>query len=364
MSDTVKNSRIPDKRIIISLAWPYMLAILVFATVRIAIKNDVLVEKYYSEGLYPSIAKLFSALSNLVPFSLWDSFWGISILVVLAGLILSILKKIKFIRYFLRVTQLLALFYSLFYLLWGFNYFRPEITTRLKWTSNTLNDNDFRSVLDSLILNTNRSFTRLSVSEYTSIDTLVENSYKNNSDLLGIRYPNGKRRTKKMLFSSYFAKSGISGYFGPFFNEVHLNNYLLPEDYPFLLAHEKAHQFGISNEAEANLTAFIICTTSDDQRLQYSGYLFLLLYFINDASHLSDYKEYIRKIDKPVIDYIRFRDKYYDDLQNKTLEKVQSAANNVYLKSNNIKSGIENYNQVVALVIRWYQNSGHRIVNN
>ena len=110
-----------------------------------------------------------------------------------------------------------------------------------------------------------------------------------------------------MLFSSYFAKSGISGYFGPFFNEVHLNSYLLPDDYPFLLAHEKAHQFGISNEAEANLTAFIICTTSDDQRLQYSGYLFLLLYFINDASQLSDYKEYIKKIDKPVIDYIRFR---------------------------------------------------------
>ena len=47
--------------------------------------------------------------------------------------------------------------------------------------------------------------------------------------------------------------------------------------------------------------------------------------------------------------------KYYDNLQNKTLEKVQSVANDVYLKSNNIKTGIENYNQVVALIIRWYQ---------
>jgi len=359
MSDTVKKNRFTVKRISLSLAWPYMLALLVFVSVRIAIRNEDVVEKFYSTGLYPAIANLFSALSNLVPFSLWDSFWVISIIAVFTGLLLSLLKRLKFCCYFLRVTQLLALLYSLFYLSWGFNYFRPEIAKRLKWDITTLNEQDFRSVLDSLIVNTNRCYTKVSASEYRSIDNLVEKSYKTNSTVLRIQYPNGKRRPKKMLFSSYFAKSGISGYFGPFFNEVHLNSYLLPEDYPFLLAHEKAHQFGISNEAEANLAAFIICSTSEDQRLQYSGYLFLLLYFLNDASDLSDYKEYIKKIDKPVIDYIRFRSKYYDDLQNKTLEKVQSAANDVYLKSNNIKTGIENYNQVVSLVIRWYHNSVH-----
>jgi hypothetical protein len=44
-------------------------------------------------------------------------------------------------------------------------------------------------------------------------------------------------------------------------------------------------------------------------------------------------------------------------LQNKKLLKVQAAANNVYLKTNFIKSGIKNYNQVVSLVISWYHNS-------
>jgi len=165
MSDIFKKSWIPDKRIKISLAWPYLLALLVFVSVRIAIGNEVLVEKYYSTGLYPAIANLFSALSNLVPFSLWDSFWMISIITVLIGLVLSILKRIKFSRYLLRVTQFLALFYSLFYLSWGFNYFRPEIATRLKWESTTLNEQDFRLVLDSLIVKTNRSYLKISESE-------------------------------------------------------------------------------------------------------------------------------------------------------------------------------------------------------
>ena len=89
-----------------------------------------------------------------------------------------------------------------------------------------------------------------------------------------------------MIFSSFYSKMGLSGYFGPFFNEIHVNHYLLPLDYPFVLAHEKAHQFGITSEAEANLVAFVICVRSDDQRLRYSGYQSLLLYFLRDASHL------------------------------------------------------------------------------
>jgi hypothetical protein len=90
----------------------------------------------------------------------------------------------------------------------------------------------------------------------------------------------------------------------------------------------------------------------------YSGYMMLLLYFLNDAEKLSDYKTIIEKIDKSVIGDLRFRYNYYNKLQNKTLEKVSSAANDAYLKANHIKTGIKNYNQVVALTIAWYRNSG------
>jgi hypothetical protein len=162
-----------------------------------------------------------------------------------------------------------------------------------------------------------------------------------------------------MLFSSFYGKLGLSGYFGPFFNEIHVNNYVLPVDYPFLLAHEKAHQFGITSEAEANFVAFVVCIRSGDQRLRYSGYQSLLLYFLRDASHLKEYKEYLNKIDQKVLQDFRSRQKYYAGLENITLSKMQTAVDNSYLKANNIEKGVKNYNQVVSLVIDWYYNSNN-----
>ena len=346
-----------DIRKIILLAWPFILALLVFISVRYAVHNPRFVDLYYSTGIYPFIAKIVSGLSNLVPFSLWDLFWTMTIVLLIAGLGLAIFRKVKWKWFALRILQSAALLYVFFYFVWGFNYFRPRIETRVSWEKQKPDDAVFRSILDSIISHTNSSYVSVSPSDYPKIDKAVEDSYRKNSKALGINYPNGTRRPKTMIFSSFFAKSGVSGYFGPFFNEIHLNYYLLPMEYPFVLAHEKAHQFGITNEAEANLAAFVVCMTSDDQRLKYSGYVNLLVYFLSDASQMKDVKDYIRKIDKLVILDLRFQRSHWQGLRNYTLDKVQTAANNAYLKTNNIEEGVKNYNQVVALVISYYHHT-------
>lgn len=344
-------------RKIILFSWPFFLSALVFLSTKLAIRDTGLVEHYYSTGIYPFIAKFFSFFSNLIPFSLWDVFWVLIISLIIGGLILVIFRKLKFGWYGLRTAQLLALLYSFFYIAWGYNYFRPGIEKRNGWESPKHDELIFRSILDSIIIQTNCNYTSVSSSDYPEIDSLVEESYRKNSQELGINYPNGTRRPKTMLLSSFFIKSGVSGYFGPYFNEIHVNYYLLPMDYPFLLAHEKAHQFGITSEAEANLFAFVICITSEDQRLKYSGYQFLLLYFLRDATQMKDYQDYLNKIDSRVRMDLRFRQNYYHGLQNKRLSKMQTAANNAYLKVNHIEKGVKNYNQVVSLVISWYYNS-------
>ena len=251
---------------------------------------------------------------------------------------------------------MLAILYFFFYFAWGFNYFRPKMENRIGWEKPLPDEAFFREILDSIIVETNRSHSIIVPSDYKGIDSLIEISYRNNAGALGIDYPNGSRRPKTMILSSIFAKSGVSGYFGPFFNEVHLNNYLLPMEYPFVLAHEKAHQFGITSEAEANFAAFLICTTSADHRLQYSGNMQLLLYFLADAHQLKDRNVYISRIDSLVIKDIKEQRKHWQDMENKTLDKVQTAANNAYLKSNRIEEGVKNYNNVVSLVITWYFN--------
>jgi hypothetical protein len=346
-----------SRKVILNLL-PFIFAIITFIIVRLAFKNPQIVESCYSEVIYPVVSIFFSWLNGFFACSLWDIFWVMFFLLLIAGLIAVILKKLKFGKYVLRTIQMIAILYAVFYLLWGFNYFRPDIGTRLGWKSFKPDEVFFRQILDTLITKTNFCRITVSDSDYLSLNTLINESFNKNRSVLKIKFQDVKMRPKKMLFSSFAAKLGLSGYFGPFTNEVNLNSKLLPFDYPFSLAHEEAHKYGIANEAEANLVSFIICTSSDDQRLKYSGYMMLLLYFLNDAEKLSDYTTIIKKIDRNVIDDLRFRRKYYEKLQNKTLEKVSSAANDAYLKANHIKTGIKNYDQVVALTISWYRNSG------
>jgi hypothetical protein len=354
----VRNIRRLNFRKIFLITWPFLLAVLVFLGIRIAIHHNTLVESVYSDHIYPIIAATFSFLSHFIPFSLWDIFWVSTILVIIVALILVIFKKIKFGLYLLRVIQLVALLYSFFYISWGYNYFRPKIEKRLNWEIQPADEKLFRSVLDTLINQTNKNYISFTSDGYAEFNTLIEESYLKNASELDISYPNGTRRPKTMIFSSFFAKVGVSGYFGPFFNEVHLNIYNLPMDYPFVLAHEKAHQFGFTSESEANLVAFIVCTTSEDQRVRYSGYQSLLLYFLRDASRMKDYKEFISKIDTVVINDFHIRQKYYQGLENRKLSKVQTKANDIYLKANKVDKGVRNYNQVVSLMTDWYYNSG------
>jgi len=343
-------------KIILNLC-PFLLSALVFLSTKLSIRNPDWIEHYYSKGIYPFIAEFFSFFSNLLLFSLWDVFWILIILLIISGLILVAFKKIKLGWYLWRILQVLALLYSFFYLVWGYNYFRPGIENRIGWKSPKADEIIFQGILDSIIIEANYNYISTSFSDYSKIDSLIEDSYRKNSKELGINYPNGSRRPKTMIFSSFYSKLGLSGYFGPFFNEIHINYYLLPPDYPFVLAHEKAHQFGITSEAEANLVAFVICVKSEDRRMKYSGYQSLLLYFLKDAFKMKEYKAYLNKIDKKVLQDFRYRQKYYDSLENKNLSGMQTAVNNSYLKANNIEKGVKNYNQVVSLVISWYSNS-------
>jgi len=335
--------------------WPFLIAVFSFLIVRLAIKNPELVEKYYSDNFYPHFARIMSSFSKMLPFSLWDIFWALFIAALPVCITLVILKRLKLTLFLLRLFQLLALLYGYFYFSWGFNYFRPEIEKRIGLEMKSVDEKLFRSMLDSVIIMVNENHTTVKPEDYSEIESMVEYSYSINSAILDIEYPNGYRRPKKMVFSNLISKFGISGYFGPFFNEINLNRKILPMDYPFLLAHEKAHQFGVSGESEANLTAFVVCTKSNDRRLNYSGYLALLLYFLEDAQYFSDYHDYLRKLDKTVLEEIQFRQQYYFGLHNEVMEHAHESVYDTYLKSNKVTQGIEDYNDVVELAISWLE---------
>jgi hypothetical protein len=241
----------------------------------------------------------------------------------------------------------------LFYILWGFNYLRPGLSERLQLKTASANKQDFITIFKKRIAETNQTYCNFEAFDRNEIDSSVEASYKNLAPVLNIKYPMGKRPDKQITFSGFYAKTGISGYFGPFFNEVHVNKKVLPMEYPFVLAHEKAHQLGITSEAEANFYAWLVCSQSTSQQLQYSANLIILRHFVFQAYKLEEYPQLLELIEDPVKnDFITIQ-KHWQNLRNKKLDATASRINDAYLKTNKVKAGINDYNGVVQHIMNF-----------
>jgi hypothetical protein len=332
-------------------AIPIWLALLTYGLTELFSRFPQLTEKVYSQTLYPVIAGLLSFLSNWASFSVDDLFYGLTAFFLITILVLTIFRKIKFGRFLLLVFQTLACCYVLFYWLWGFNYYRSGINQRLQISPSKPDTAEFVKVIEKLINQTNSSYCQFDSITKHDIEVLIESSYQKNASFLKIKYPSGTRTPKPITLSSFFAKAGIAGYYGPFFSEVHLNDSLLMIEYPQVLAHESAHQFGVTGEAEASFYSWLVCSQSESKQLRYSAHLNTLTYFLPQAKQLHNFKQLIQKINKPVFDDIRKIQKHWDGMRNEAIDKAAGKVNDVYLKTNKVEKGIEDYYGVVQFVM-------------
>jgi len=328
-----------------------LLALIVFGLTKVFKYYPFIAEQFYSQKLYPELASVISSVSRLIPFSLADLFYLLLILTAVIVVLLLIIRKVTYSFAGVFVLNVLAVVYIFFYLLWGFNYFREDINTRLAIKSRLADPEEFTHVLRQLIKATNASWYSYEGFSKSATDSLVENSFRQLAPVLKLDYPMGSRRAKYITFSGFFAQAGISGYYGPFFNEVHINRHLLPEEYAFVLAHEKAHQFGVTGEAEANFIAWLVCTHSNSNQLQYAANLVALRYFLNHAARHEQLPEIIKTIDKRVIEDIHKIHRHWMELRNEKVEKVASKVNDAYLKTNQVEQGIRDYTGIIKHIM-------------
>ncbi len=328
-----------------------VLAVFTFLLTEIFAARPELAGKYYSRLIYPFIAGSFSKISVLLPFSLDDLFYLWLVFVGFLLLVLLVLKRISFKTTGKVILNVLAAVYILFYFLWGFNYYRPELNARLKLDSIEPDKDEFIAVFQKLVKRTNETYTDFDQFDKVETDSLVEKSYRNLAPALGLAYPAGIRKAKNITFSHFFAQAGISGYYGPFFSEVHVNSNNLPVEYPFVLAHEKAHQFGITSEAEANFYAWLVCTQSSSKQLQYSANLVALRYFIYQGYQLEEFQEISGYLDNVVKEDLKRIRKHWIKLRNEKIDRAAAKVNDAYLKTNKVEKGIEDYTGIVKYVM-------------
>ena len=309
-------------------------------------------ESLYAQSVYPQVVRLFAAL-NRVSFS-WAEVLLASALVA-AGI-------------FFRPKKILltiwcaggALFWA-FLLLWGFNYARPPLEQRLGLSPPST---DPRALLETGIRTAARTAvlfealgqdsgpTRLPVT-FSELDRVIDQSYRE-LGLPGDPIQSSTAPAKPLASSTLFSYLGISGIFVPFTGEPSVNALQPDAALPLVLAHEKAHQRGITHEGEANFAAFLVCSREGaPPYLRYAAYLFATQYLLGEASRYLPREEVAAAWERlgsgPLADVRALHD-FWERYQG-VARVISSEVNDSYLRALRVPEGVESYGTVVRMLL-------------
>lgn len=315
----------------------------------------------YMRHVYPLVATGLSFVSGLFPFSLYDLFLIVAMVWLLMLILFAFIRRSGFVRFLFSLLRFVTVVVAWFYFSWGIAYFREDFHTRGNVEEVPYDSEQFKDFATRFVEQANRAYDgRTGVysagMDKEGVRQEIESVYQRLQGPLRVAYPNGKRRVKPMMFQSLYSKTGVSGYFGPFFNEIHVNDYSLDFTYPFTLAHEMAHQFGVGPESEANLYAFVTCASSGDPRVRYSAYASTLGYVLNDAYRFlpDEYESIYHSVRPEILEDLKRNREHWLAARDEALSSAQDKMYDAYLKTNKVSSGQENYSEVVALLVSSY----------
>ncbi|MDL2256666.1 DUF3810 domain-containing protein [Bacteroidales bacterium OttesenSCG-928-I14] len=315
----------------------------------------------YASSVYPVISSSLSAFSSLFPFSLGDVFIALSIIGLIFWLLFGGFRRVGFRKRILPAVEYLLWVYIWFYLAWGLNYSQAGFYQRTGVQPVAYNQESFNSFLDNYIERLNDSYVPIKEMDKKYVQEIIIDEYKKADLNPGIHTLKVKPRVKTMLCSPLYSMVGVSGYMGPFFCEFNINNELPISQYPATYAHELSHSLGITNEAEANFYAYLVCSRSDCHIVRFCGYFSVMNYVLNNARSFvseDEYKDIIDRINPEIINLANENRLHWQEKYSPVIGNIQNKIYNLYLKGNKISSGTKNYSEVVGLIISWvsYEN--------
>lgn len=321
---------------------------------------------FYTQHVYPLIGSLLSPISGVLPFAVGDLFIACSI----AWCILYPMCKKRWSALY-RVAEYLLWVYAWFYIAWGLNYSQPNIYYRTGMKPAEVSKTKFKDFAyryaDSLnyysILseefngNVDKALKEETAEEilkgYNQLNTDINLRNKN----LGINPPfNDHPHVKTMVFSRLSSMAGVTGSMGPFFCEFTLNGEVRPHDYPATYAHEFAHFLGIANEGETNFYSYVVCTSSSDKAVKFSGYYHIFFHVLSDVFDILGEKEgekYLKHIHPEIIQLAKSDRQYWLSKRCKALDEAQDFIFDLYLRGNHVAEGRKSYSGVIGLILSW-----------
>ncbi len=271
----------------------------------------------------------------------------------------GVFEKVKSIL--LPILSFIGACIFFFYFLWGFNYKQKTLSAQLELPQ--VNADSLELYNESLFFMKRLMDLRKSISIDTvalSFDQLPEDMEKDirtslESVLSSWDIPtNGRVRVRKLYPKGTLLRISTAGVYIPFVFEGHIDAGLHPIQYPFIMAHEMSHGYGVADEGTCNFTGFLACMESDDAMIQYSATMSLWRYMASNLRRNApfSYSKLVKQMNSNVrIDLIAVMDEMdkYPDI----LPRVRDAVYDTYLKSHGVKGGMSSYSTVVKLMMQW-----------
>lgn len=308
----------------------------------------------YATWLYPSTSWVLSFIAAIIPYSLEEWIVVLAALLILLYPIVASLCGRRFKRMIKGELEMIGWVVVWFYLGWGCNYFRHDFYQRLMIQPATFEKSAFQTFLNEYTDSLNAAYVTVDRLNKDEVNQEIKAIYSTVPAGYGLTQPQSFQHPKHVLSNDLYSGVGVLGYMGPFLCESQLNLALLPTQYPFTMAHETAHLLGVSSEAEANFWAYCVCQHSYIPAIHYSGYFGLLPYVWRNAQGIlseQEMKAWIQGINPAIVSELRSQGEYWKKLENPLIDQLQETLYNWFLKGNNISSGMENYGEVVGMIM-------------
>ena len=320
--------------------------------------DSALAEEVYFRAFFARIVPITAPIADAIPFSFHEALTIFFLVLGLRALVrvasrLSCPRMVLFsaLKRAVRRFFIIAVWgIVLFYLLWGFNYFRPRLITMNAYADEHLHKN---AVL-ALLADCNHALRKLEKSGHLAFrDEMIQDIdravMKVTYHLDGVHVHSAKRI--KYFLSGFLSLGTFTGVTLPFLPEAHISAELYDHEKAFIIAHEKAHLYGRALESEANYIAILACLSSDKAAVRYSGVYTLtalLLASLPRAERLSWYSQMSRYTQRnfqaPAIRRLS---------KNKRLVSFLRRFYSAYLMTQRVEDGIANYSAALKLVLNF-----------
>jgi Protein of unknown function (DUF3810) len=318
------------------------------------------IERFYSNGIYPVFQSSLTPVTNLFPFAVVDvlsvalvvalpAWWVVRIVRAGRGRRLKAMASL-----FFNTVVIAALLTISFQLLWGFNYERRPLVSKLDYDEQRLSPESLKELMRQTIerINIEYAEARGGVElEETVWRNQLHASLNEAVKQLGNRSGMAAAMPKTSLLNFYLAAAGIEGFVNPFGHEVILNREALQFEKPFLLAHEWSHLAGFADESEANFVGLLACLQSDSAALRYSGLLALYQYMPAPPADGAKQADRMPRLLPEIVADLKAISEREARHRSETVSRAQWAMYDRFLKASGVRAGVASYTQLVRLVL-------------